>query len=181
MKQESLSYMNTKVRNNMTKEQVYHPSHYNIDGKKECWDEMVERFGTQATKEFCKLNFFKYHYRHEYKNGDQDIQKAQNYKNKYLALGGTQDEFYNGMEDYKEQTNSHSAYEQYKLKWLIDHGYTLTDLMDALDSYRECIDEIGPSTITQLFRKWEQDSGFNNEIYVCEKEFQENEWLENKQ
>ena len=80
---------------------VYHPSHYNIPGKKECWDEMVERFGVEATKIFCKLNSFKYLYRHEEKNGQEDIEKAANYKNKYLELGGTEKEFEEGMNGYE--------------------------------------------------------------------------------
>lgn len=29
---------------------VYHPSHYNIAGRKECWDEMVERDGIEQQK-----------------------------------------------------------------------------------------------------------------------------------
>ena len=80
---------------------VYHPSHYNIPGKKECWDEMVERFGVEATKIFCKLNSFKYLYRHEEKNGHEDLEKAANYKNKFIELGGTVQNFEEGMEGYE--------------------------------------------------------------------------------
>lgn len=84
-----------------SEEKVYHPSHYNIPGKKECWDEMVERFGVEATKIFCKLNSFKYLYRHEEKNGQEDLEKAENYKNKFIELGGTIQEFEEGMEGYE--------------------------------------------------------------------------------
>ena len=76
---------------------VYHPNHYNIPGRKECWDEMVERFGKEATRTFCKLNFFKYIYRHDEKNGQEDLDKAENYKNKFFELGGTVEEFEEGM------------------------------------------------------------------------------------
>ena len=55
----------------------------------------------EATKIFCKLNSFKYLYRHEEKNGQEDIEKAANYKNKYLELGGTEKEFEEGMNGYE--------------------------------------------------------------------------------
>lgn len=84
-----------------SEEKVYHPSHYNFPGKKECWDEMVERFGVEATRIFCKLNFFKYLYRNEEKNGKEDLEKAANYKNKFIELGGTEEEFEEGMEGYE--------------------------------------------------------------------------------
>lgn len=80
---------------------VYHPNHYNIPGKKECWDEMIDRFGVDFVKTFCKANYFKYHFRSERKNGFEDILKAENYKNKFLELGGTESEFWKGMEDYE--------------------------------------------------------------------------------
>ena len=66
------------------KDNVCHPIHYNIPGRKECWDEMVERFGVEATKTFCKLNCFKYNFRHELKNGQEDLNKALNYFNKFI-------------------------------------------------------------------------------------------------
>jgi hypothetical protein len=76
---------------------VIHPGHYNIPGRKECWDEMVERFGVEATKTFCKLNYFKYQYRHSEKNGQEDLKKAENYHRKFIELGGTEEEFKEGM------------------------------------------------------------------------------------
>lgn len=85
----------------MSMSKVYHPNHYNIVGRKECWDEMVERFGIETTKAFCKLNSFKYLYRHSEKNGQEDLEKAENYKNKFIELGGTIQEFEEGMKDYE--------------------------------------------------------------------------------
>lgn len=78
---------------------VIHPDHYNIPGRKECWDEMVERFGVEATKTFCKLNSFKYQYRHSEKNGQEDLDKAENYRRKFIELGGTEEEFQKGMKN----------------------------------------------------------------------------------
>lgn len=57
-------------------ENVNHPKHYNIPGRKECIVEMVEKFGTEAVEIFCVLNAYKYRYRHELKNGQEDLDKA---------------------------------------------------------------------------------------------------------
>lgn len=57
-------------------ENVNHPNHYNIPGRKECIVEMVEKFGTEAVEIFCVLNAYKYRYRHELKNGQEDLDKA---------------------------------------------------------------------------------------------------------
>ena len=71
---------------------VDHPDHYNQPGQKECIDEMAEKFGTEAVKQFCLLNWFKYLYRHTMKNGQEDLDKAEWYKDKFLALGGSPDQ-----------------------------------------------------------------------------------------
>ena len=55
---------------------VNHPSHYNIEGRKECIEEMLELFGVDAVKIFCELNAYKYRYRHELKGGEEDLKKA---------------------------------------------------------------------------------------------------------
>lgn len=64
---------------------VNSPKHY-TSGKVECIDAMIEIFGVEAVKHFCLCNAFKYHWRHELKNGDEDIKKATWYMNKYKEL-----------------------------------------------------------------------------------------------
>ena len=64
---------------------VNSPTHYN-QGKFECIDVMREVYGTRAVENFCILNAFKYLWRAEYKNGDEDIKKAIWYLNKRLEL-----------------------------------------------------------------------------------------------
>lgn len=54
---------------------VNHPSHY-ADGKYECIDVMREVFGEEELKIYCKINAFKYLYRANRKNGDEDVRKA---------------------------------------------------------------------------------------------------------
>ena len=68
------------------KDNVNHPSHYET-GKFECIEVMQEVFGITAVCDFCKCNAFKYIYRMDRKNGDEDAKKAIWYLNKYLELG----------------------------------------------------------------------------------------------
>lgn len=64
------------------KELVVHPDHYNIEGRKECWDEMIEIFGVEAVGIFDVLSAYKYHYRageKVYNPEEQDKAKIDNY------------------------------------------------------------------------------------------------------
>lgn len=69
---------------------VNHPSHY-TSGTIECIDAMIETQGVEAVKCYCKCNAFKYLWRHSFKNGEEDIDKARWYLNEYVKLrdGGT--------------------------------------------------------------------------------------------
>ena len=71
---------------------VNHPAHYNIEGRKECIDEMLDLYGIEATKHFCLLNAHKYRYRHELKNGQEDLMKAEWYENKHEELCRMEDD-----------------------------------------------------------------------------------------
>ena len=64
---------------------VNHPSHYET-GTFECIDVMVETQGKEAVMQFCLCNAFKYLYRHNRKNGIEDIKKAKWYINKYIEM-----------------------------------------------------------------------------------------------
>lgn len=71
-------------------EQVNHPSHYKIPGRKECIIEMQERFGTYQTFIFCLMNAYKYLYRAGLKDNvpeEQDIQKARWYHDYAMTIG----------------------------------------------------------------------------------------------
>ena len=59
-------------------ETVNHPDHYKT-GKYECIKVMKEIFGEEAVKDFCKLNAFKYLWRTDRKNGQEDLKKAKWY------------------------------------------------------------------------------------------------------
>lgn len=64
---------------------VNHPTHY-CTGKFECINVMMETQGVEAVKAFCICNAFKYMYRHNKKNGTEDVKKAMWYLEKYLEL-----------------------------------------------------------------------------------------------
>lgn len=70
---------------------VNHPNHY-AGGKFECIEVMLETQGKDAVKAFCICNAFKYLFRHEKKNGLEDIKKAAWYLNKYIELEETNGE-----------------------------------------------------------------------------------------
>lgn len=66
-------------------EYVNHPTHYNHEGRKECWDEWVDKFGADAAVIICLGNADKYLYRAGTKKDNpakQDIDKARMYFDK---------------------------------------------------------------------------------------------------
>ena len=64
---------------------VSKPKHY-ASTSIECIDAMRETQGVEAVKAFCVCNAFKYLWRHNSKNGDEDIKKANWYLNKAVEL-----------------------------------------------------------------------------------------------
>lgn len=64
---------------------VERPAHY-AKTSIECIDAMRETQGDEAVKAFCVCNAFKYLWRHNAKNGDEDIRKANWYLNKAVEI-----------------------------------------------------------------------------------------------
>lgn len=64
---------------------VEHPRHYSSTSI-ECIDAMEETQGKDAVINFCVCNAFKYLWRHNLKNGTEDIKKANWYLNKAVEL-----------------------------------------------------------------------------------------------
>lgn len=67
-------------------------------------------------------------------------------------------------------------YQKYQLQWMIDHDYSLDDLMSELSGMQyedpEDSDRIA-TPIDELFDEWQTDIGFGSEIWACEEEWQE--------
>ena len=70
----------------MKVDMVNSPPHYRSNGGMECIDEMVLIFGKEATMNFCLCNAWKYRYRANAKNGQEDLDKANWYIAKYKEL-----------------------------------------------------------------------------------------------
>ena len=64
---------------------VNSPSHYKEEGKIECIDYMRERLTAEQFKGYLLGNVHKYTHRWQYKNGKEDLEKAQWYLNKLIG------------------------------------------------------------------------------------------------
>ena len=64
---------------------VNHPAHYEV-GNYECIKVMEDVFGSDYVFHFCVCNAFKYLWRHQRKNGFEDLDKARWYLSKALEL-----------------------------------------------------------------------------------------------
>lgn len=54
--------------------------------------------------------------------------------------------------------NDMDAYELYRLRWMIDHGWSLTDVVEGVfETYREAE---GALTVEEAFAEWEYSRGF---------------------
>ena len=74
IKQEQNKIFNT---NNLI---VENPNHYGANDGYQCIEAMLQTFGKQSTMDFCKLNAFKYLWRSDHKDKEQqDIEKAKRY------------------------------------------------------------------------------------------------------
>lgn len=69
-----------------------------------------------------------------------------------------------------------SDYEKYQLRWMLEHGYSIKDLIDALTAYQHYDTENAcriSTPVNELFAEWEQNMGFGSEIWACEAEWWE--------
>lgn len=71
-----------------------------------------------------------------------------------------------------------TEYEKYQLQWMIDHRYSLEDFVRELKWYAEH----GSSShdLLTIFADWQNEYGFNGEIYSSEAEYYDNEYKEIK-
>ncbi len=86
--------MSNEVKDTI-KDNVNHPNHYSGKSSLECIDVMNLLFGSKAVCYFCLCNAFKYLWRHKFKNGMEDVQKALMYLRMlkiYKVTGNVDDE-----------------------------------------------------------------------------------------
>ena len=95
-------------------EKVNHPDHYKT-GKYECIEVMKEVFGEEAVKDFCKMNAFKYLWRENRKNGQEDLKKAKWYLDTLLLS-----ELLNPYEEEPEEEPEEEQEENEEGESLID-------------------------------------------------------------
>ena len=62
------------------------PSHYKDSCSLECIEAMELAYGTEGILYFCLCNAFKYLWRHKFKNGEEDLNKAEWYIHKAEEL-----------------------------------------------------------------------------------------------
>lgn len=70
----------------ITADNVNHPQHYELPGGLECFDVMLATHGKEAMESYCLVNAFKYLFRCKRKNGNEDVEKARWYLNKWHEL-----------------------------------------------------------------------------------------------
>lgn len=68
------------------KQDKINPAHYKERTSIECIDAMIMTFGAKRTAEYCVQNAYKYVWRYKYKNGLEDLKKAEWYLDKFDEL-----------------------------------------------------------------------------------------------
>ena len=71
-------------------------------------------------------------------------------------------EFLEKEDQIEDAEAAHAVYERFKLEWMLDHGYTLKNLIEELETQRE---ECPDLTLDSIFRDWEFNFGFGSEIW----------------
>lgn len=96
-------------------------------------------------------------------NADSDKPKMVYYEDAYEEKGKKEIPLYEANE------NPTISYENYQLQWMMDHGYSLQDLMRSMDEYYAGKD-ISNREIEDLFNEWQDEYGFHYELWACDGE-----------
>lgn len=83
------------------------------------------------------------------------------------------------MEKDKMETKGLKGYEKYQLEWMIEHNYSLDDLIGNLQAVWEKLDEEKEENevidVTTTYEVWYDSFGFDNELFVSKNEWSNNE------
>lgn len=96
------------------------------------------------------------------KNADSDKPTMVYFEDAYSRKGRREIPLY-------KTNDSKISYENYQLKWMMDHGYSLRDLMQSMDEYYDDKYIVG-RTFDDLFTEWKNENGFNQELWSCKEE-----------
>ena len=90
---------------------------------------------------------------------------------------------------FSELHMKHKLYRLYQMDWMMSHGYTFIDLMDAMDDYFQDEDNevevLGFQTSEDWFDEWlENGNGFGGELWAgfgefCDCELSDRDYISN--
>lgn len=66
-----------------------------------------------------------------------------------------------------------NAYAKYQLRWMIDHDYSISDIIERLSDMEA---EESHEGVGAMFQEWSYDTGFDGELWVCYEEFLASEY-----
>lgn len=63
-------------------------------------------------------------------------------------------------------------YQKYQLQWMMDHGYSVDDLIDEL---ARCQDDWAENSdpVSDIYQVWLENIGFNGSIWACQAEWKD--------
>lgn len=146
-------------------ENINHPDHYKT-GNYECIEVMKEIFGEDAVKDFCKLNAFKYLWRSDRKNGNEDLLKAKWYLDTYLLSELLNDEDLDDPDDDDDPDEEDDEDEEE-----IDGSYITKYFGHFTDAIRKAFDAVAEmddpeSEVSKRFKVFKdlKDGGYKDEV-----------------
>lgn len=78
--------------------------------------------------------------------------------------------------------DAENLYNRYQLKWMRDHGYSISDMITALSNTAKEMERSHPHSLSHslkyVFNEWALEDGFNGEIWACYEEWLDNELFE---
>ena len=78
----------------------------------------------------------------------------------------------------KEEIEKTRKYQRYQLQWMLDHGYSLDNLILELAKMQAEELKHGDGKLTPvdaLYHRWVKDVGFGSEIWACREEWETTE------
>lgn len=75
-----------------------------------------------------------------------------------------------------EKSIARKLYERYQLDWMIQHGYSVNDLIHEIDEEEKDFD--GNASAEEIYGDWEFGTGFGGSLWVYFDEFLDNEFKE---